>query len=34
LDKKAAAYGAMEFAEPEEVLGDLPSRDRIVEVIA
>ena len=31
--KKMAAYGAMEFTEPEEVLGDLPSHDRIIEVI-
>jgi DNA processing protein len=30
---KMAAYGAMEFTEPEEVLGDLPFyRERIIEV--
>lgn len=32
--KKMVAYGAMEFAEPEEVLGDLPFyQNRIIEVI-
>ncbi len=31
--KKMAMYGAMEFTEPEEVLGDLPSQQRILEVI-
>jgi DNA processing protein len=31
--KKMAMYGAMEFTDPEEVLDDLPSRQRILEVI-
>ena len=31
--EKMAMYGAMEFTEPEEVLDDLPSRQRILEVI-
>ena len=31
---KMAMYGAMEFNDPEEVLDDLPSRQRILEVIA
>lgn len=32
--EKMAMYGAMEFTDPEEVLDDLPSRQRILEVIA
>jgi DNA processing protein len=31
--KKMAMYGAMEFTYPEEVLGDLPSRQKSLEVI-
>lgn len=31
--EKMAMYGAMEFTDPEEVLDDLPSRQRILEVI-
>jgi len=32
--EKMAMYGAMEFTDPEEVLDDLPSQQRILEVIA
>lgn len=32
--EKMVMYGAMEFTKPEEVLDDLPSRQRILEVIA
>lgn len=32
--EKMAMYGAIEFTDPEEVLDDLPSRQRILEVIA
>ena len=32
--EKMAMYGAMEFNDPDEVLDDLPSRQRILEVIA
>ena len=32
--EKMAMYGAMEFTNPEEVLDELPSRHRILEVIA
>jgi len=32
--KKMAMYGAMEFTDPEEVLDELPSQQRILEVIA
>ncbi len=32
--EKMVMYGAMEFSDPEEVLEDLPSRQRIIEVIA
>jgi DNA processing protein len=32
--EKMAMYGAMEFNDPEEVLDELPSRQRILEVIA
>lgn len=31
--EKMAMYGALEFTDPEEVLDDLPSRERILEVI-
>jgi len=31
--QKMAMYGAMEFSDPEDVLDDLPSRQRILEVI-
>jgi DNA processing protein len=31
--QKMAMYGAMEFTDPEEVLDDLPARERILEVI-
>ena len=31
--EKMAMYGAMEFTDPEQVLDDLPSRQRILEVI-
>jgi hypothetical protein len=31
--EKMAMYGAMEFNNPEEVLDELPSRQRILEVI-
>jgi hypothetical protein len=28
-----AAYGAMEFNDPEEILGDLPSHDTVIEMM-
>lgn len=31
--EKMATYGAMEFTDPEEVLGDLPAQERILKVI-
>ena len=31
--EKMVMYGAIEFTDPEEVLDDLPSKDRILEVI-
>jgi DNA processing protein len=31
--KKMAAYGAMEFSDPEDILGDLPSHDTVIEMM-